>query len=62
MMDAVSKLAELFAAINSLSLSEWEEGFIKSVQEQVELRGRDSLSDKQQTIIHDMYDKHEEGL
>lgn len=37
---------------------DWEKGFLRSVCEQVEIRGANSLSAKQQTRIHEIFDKY----
>jgi hypothetical protein len=60
--DISDKIKELFAGQTVADMTEWEQGFVNSVVEQVELRGIGSLSEKQEKIIHIMYDKHEDSL
>lgn len=58
----LEELSKILAADKLLEekermLGTWETGFLTSVIEQVEVRSIHSLSEKQLTKIHDIYDR-----
>lgn len=57
--DKIAKLKLTLAADKLTEIKtfgSWEEGFLTSVFEQYEIRGVNSLSEKQLKKIHDIYD------
>lgn len=58
MKSIAQKLEQLTGMVDTKDLTDWQNRFVKSVNEQVECRGTTCLSDRQIEILEEIHGRH----